>query len=188
MVNEFNNFDWVCLQDTPLYLWVKNSACQFMYYKPILMCMGKLKNHKLLVTGYENDDIESFVKKLEDNDVKILVDVRELPLSRKKFFSKNALNEQVKRSKIQYVHYRELGSPREIRHKLKNSDMSYRDFFVAYRKHLIKNEKELQELIEMLKYSDVCLMCYEEQTSACHRTIIVDELLKLNPKLQVMSV
>lgn len=149
--------------------------------------MNKIK-HKVVVTGYELDDIKSFIDKLEKNEVSVLIDIRELPLSRKKYFSKNLLNDQVKKKKIEYIHYKSLGSPKEIRHKLRDKSLSYMDFFTEYRKHLIENHDALLELAEMLRHNDICLMCYEEQTSACHRSIIIDELQKLIPNLEIQRI
>lgn len=144
--------------------------------------------HKVILTGYENDNIDSFVKKLEKNHVKFLIDVRELPISRKKDFSKRGLSARTEDKKIEYVHYRVLGSPREIRHKLRNNEMSYADFFINYRKHILENKDALMQIADMLKERDVCLMCYEEETELCHRSILVDELQKIVPNLQVQSI
>jgi uncharacterized protein (DUF488 family) len=144
--------------------------------------------HKVILTGYENDDIDSFVKKLQKNHVKFLIDVRELPISRKKDFSKRGLSARAQDKKIEYVHYRVLGSPREIRNKLRNNEMSYADFFINYRKHILENKEALLQIADMLKEKDVCLMCYEEETELCHRSILVDELQKMVPNLQVQSI
>ena len=46
---------------------------------------------KLYTIGYSGFDIESFIDKLLLNEIECLIDVREIPISRKKGFSKNAL-------------------------------------------------------------------------------------------------
>lgn len=144
--------------------------------------------HKVILTGYENDDIDSFVNKLQKHKVTFLVDVRELPISRKKYFSKSGLASKTEVKRIEYVHYRALGSPRDIRHKLRNKEMSYADFFINYRRHILENKEALFEIADMLKEKDVCLMCYEESTELCHRSILVDELQKIIPDLRVQSI
>ena len=52
-----------------------------------------VKTEELIFTiGYEKSTIDEFVDRLADAEIEVLVDVRELPLSRKKGFSKNGLN------------------------------------------------------------------------------------------------
>ena len=46
-------------------------------------------NH-LFTLGYEGLDIDAFVARVRDAGIRVIVDVRELPLSRKKGFSKSA--------------------------------------------------------------------------------------------------
>jgi uncharacterized protein (DUF488 family) len=154
----------------------------------VRLMMESMKTHKLVLTGYEHDDINSFVKKLEKNRVKFLIDVRELPLSRKKYFSKNGLTSKVEDKKIEYIHYGVLGSPRDIRRKLRNHEMSYADFFFNYRKHILENKGAIFEIAKLLEERDICLMCYEEATEQCHRSILVDELQKILPNLRVQNI
>ena len=45
----------------------------------------------LYTFGYEGLTIEAFIERLKQARVQLIVDVHELPLSRKKGFSKNAL-------------------------------------------------------------------------------------------------
>ena len=41
---------------------------------------------KIYLTGYEAETIEEFLKKLKDNKVTTVIDIREKPLSRKNGF------------------------------------------------------------------------------------------------------
>ena len=70
---------------------------------------------KLYTIGYEGRDIDEFVSLLKDNRITRLIDVREIPFSRKKGFSKSRLNERLQNENIDYVHIKALGSPSEIR-------------------------------------------------------------------------
>ena len=57
-----------------------------------------MKNEFILYTiGYEGRKIDEFVVNLKSSHVKMLIDVRELPLSRKKGFSKNKLKEKLEK-------------------------------------------------------------------------------------------
>jgi uncharacterized protein (DUF488 family) len=75
----------------------------------------------LFTIGYEETTAESFLKKLESAGVQMVFDIRELPQSRIPGFSKNALSEKLRRKGIDYLHVRELGSPRELRHQLRET-------------------------------------------------------------------
>ena len=143
---------------------------------------------KVFLTGYEDHTIDSFVQKLLDAQIETLIDVRELPLSRKKGFSKNSLKSALESKGIKYCHFKSLGSPRAVRHQLREEG-DYVRFFKQYRAHL-KSEKEsledLHNVIRKTKHS--ALMCFEENCELCHRSILASELLKRNPRLKVIPI
>jgi len=70
---------------------------------------------ELYTIGYEGKAVQGFVEDLVRNGIEVLVDVRELPVSRKPGFSKSKLREQVASSGIDYLHLRSLGSPRRFK-------------------------------------------------------------------------
>jgi uncharacterized protein (DUF488 family) len=57
----------------------------------------------LLTIGYEGRTIEEFVGELLAGSVETLIDVRELPLSRKRGFSKRALSTELAAAGIEYA-------------------------------------------------------------------------------------
>ena len=59
----------------------------------------------LFLTGYENETIEEFLKKLQSEGITTVIDVREIPLSRKYGFSKKQLIEQLDTLGIKYFHF-----------------------------------------------------------------------------------
>lgn len=143
---------------------------------------------KLFLTGYEKETIDEFLIKLEKAGITTVIDVREIPLSRKNGFSKVNLGKILKGRGIEYYHFPELGSPSKIRGELKATG-DYLEFFRAYRKHA-RNElvavKDVLTLIQKKKHS--VLLCFERNCELCHRTILASELLKLNPQLQVTPI
>ena len=56
----------------------------------------------LFTLGYEGLSIDAFITRLEAAQVKTIVDVRELPLSRKKGFSKTAFSAALSAHSIAY--------------------------------------------------------------------------------------
>lgn len=129
----------------------------------------------LMTIGYEGLDISTFLAALKANKVATLVDVRELPLSRKKGFSKSALAAAVEAAGISYLHVSELGCPREIRQAYyRDQDWScYKKRFNAY---LTRQGAALSALAAVAERSRTCLVCFEADYQSCHRSLITDAL------------
>jgi uncharacterized protein (DUF488 family) len=125
----------------------------------------------LFTFGYEGLDIDRFIERLNEAQVKLVVDVRELPLSRKKGFSKSSFREQLSFAGIAYEHWSALGCPRSVRDAYKaNGDWTeYTRGFLA---HLISVQTEVQALARLAKAQRVCLVCFEADFEACHRTYV----------------
>lgn len=128
-------------------------------------------------SGYEGKTIDGFVRQLKEHGIALLVDIRELPLSRKPGFSKSAIQAALRAAGIEYVHLRELGTPRAIRQELRKSG-HYQKFLAQYRDYLKGQEEALNELIGMAAHKTVCLMCYEEDPHRCHRSVVAEHLHK----------
>lgn len=133
----------------------------------------------LLTVGYEGAKIDDFIATLLSAKVTTLVDVRELPLSRKKGFSKNALRTAVEAAGISYLHIRQLGDPKPGRDAAKAGD--YKTFRKIFGAHMLRPETKqaLKDLADMLGNGLTCLLCFERCHRQCHRTIVADELQKL---------
>lgn len=65
--------------------------------------------------GYQGLDIDSFVALLAEHGIETVVDIRELPLSRKPGFSKKALANLLNLSGLKYAHMDSLGCPKRVR-------------------------------------------------------------------------
>jgi len=138
-----------------------------------------LKQKTLFTSGYEGVALEDFIDQLKRNDVQILIDIREKPLSRKKGFSKKSLTAALALENIDYLHLKELGSPSELRKKLRE-DKDYSYFFNKFSSYLSSNKKCLQEALEVIQSSIACLLCYEKNHKECHRKLVVEELIQMN--------
>ena len=140
---------------------------------------------KLFLTGYEKETIEEFLDKLEKAGITTVIDVREIPLSRKNGFSKTNLEKSLKERGIDYYHFPELGSPSKIRGELKISG-NYLEFFKAYRKHARSKLQAIRNVFSIIvNKRHSALLCFERDCELWHRTILASELIKLNPHLQV---
>jgi uncharacterized protein (DUF488 family) len=137
-----------------------------------------MNSSEFFTIGYEGRNLDEFVLYLQSFHIQRLIDVREIPISRKKGFSKSTLKNELESKNIEYIHIRSLGSPSEIRHKLKE-DLDYEDFFRSYMDHLLMNSESLQEAVRYVNESVSCLMCFERTPENCHRSIVAKKILDL---------
>lgn len=131
--------------------------------------------HMLYTIGYEGTNIDNFLTTLKDSGVTVLVDVRAMPLSRKKGFSKSRLKEAVESAGITYIHLRELGAPKEVRNNLKATG-NWQDYVHHYEAYLATQQEALNLLASQAQNTEVCLMCFEADPLTCHRSLISKEL------------
>lgn len=147
-------------------------------------------NHimKIYTIGYEGIDINRFMKCMEFFKVTKLIDVREVTLSRKKDFSKNALHDLLMEHGIDYISIKELGTPKKLREKLRTTG-NYEGFFEEYRSYLKDKEHLLLEILNLINDNQtVALMCYEKDHNKCHRKIIAEEIQRIdNNGLQILQ-
>jgi uncharacterized protein (DUF488 family) len=134
-----------------------------------------MKTYKLLTIGYEGREIDEFIDCLKQFNISRLIDVREIPLSRKRGFSKSALRKRLEIENIQYIHIKELGSPSSIRNKLK-SDWDYESFLEEYSEYLSGNDASIKELYQYITDGINCIMCFERCPKECHRSVIIDKI------------
>lgn len=132
----------------------------------------------LFTIGYEGTDIDRFVATLKAVGVQLLVDVRALPLSRKKGFSKNGLRARIEEEGLEYVHLGALGDPKEGRDAARAG--RFDQFRKIYGRHLAQAEpqEKLRELEVLVEERPTCLMCFERDPTECHRLIVASQLPK----------
>jgi uncharacterized protein (DUF488 family) len=126
---------------------------------------------KLFTIGYQTLTPDELVKRLKTAGIERVVDVRELPLSRRRGFSKSPLAATLEKAGIEYQHARELGNPKPTRDRYKSGDIE--GGACEYRVHLHNGSyPALIELSESLADVKTCLLCVEASHSECHRAVI----------------
>lgn len=126
--------------------------------------------------GYEQAKLGDFIATLLDASVECVLDVREVPLSRKPGFSKKALGEALGAAGINYIHIRALGDPKPGRDAARAGRFS--EFREIYARHLATAGAQLaleQAGKEMLA-AKCCLLCFERDPENCHRKVAADAL------------
>ncbi len=124
----------------------------------------------LFTIGYEGISLEAYLNKLLKNDIKVLVDVRNNPLSQKYGFSKSQLINYCNSINIDYRHFAELGIQSEERKELitqKDYDIlfdSYKDKTLS--QTIVSQNQILKLLVEKKR---IALTCFEANICQCHR-------------------
>ena len=132
--------------------------------------------------GYEGLTSDSFIQTLTNNNIEQVLDVREIPISRKPGFSKSKLTDILNNAGIAYVHMKELGSPKEIRDNL-HETKDYDTFFWRYRSYIGAHFYLIQDAWELVTEKKTCLLCFEKNPSECHRSIIAKYLYDVMPNI-----
>ncbi|MDF7823298.1 DUF488 domain-containing protein [Pontiellaceae bacterium B12227] len=129
--------------------------------------------------GYEGYSLEGYLNQLIRRGVKVLCDVRKNPLSRKFGFSKSALRNALEHLGIEYRHIPQLGIVSAKRQQL-DSQKAYDTLFSEYERTTLQAEAQtITELVDLLKSKKrVAFLCYEKLPEQCHRTRIVNSVLK----------
>jgi uncharacterized protein (DUF488 family) len=127
--------------------------------------------------GYEGAPPDLFVQTLKVAGVKILLDVRAIPFSRKTGFSKTSLAAHLRAAEIEYLHLKALGNPDKFaKGKVTGG---YRGRFEAH----MKSEgakADLKRAAAIAGEKTACLMCFERDPEQCHRLIVAGHLAALS--------
>lgn len=139
----------------------------------------------LFTTGYEQHKTpDELVAVLVRAGVERLLDVRELPISRRRGFAKTKLSAALNEAGIEYSHERALGNPKAYRDMYRSGHQA--DGERGYRAHIQNGSAwAVDELAESLPSALTCILCFEQDHRTCHRSLIVEELRERVPELKV---
>jgi len=128
--------------------------------------------------GYEGSSIGDFLATLETAGIDLLIDVRDVPISRKPGFSKTALSSWLATRDIEYLHLKGLGDPKPGR--IAAREGRYADFRHIFASHLKSSvaKSDMRRGIEAATGKIACLMCFERDHSHCHRCMVAEEMTR----------
>lgn len=141
----------------------------------------------LVSIGYEGKTVGDLVAQLLEQDVRVLVDVRLTPLSRKPGLSKTKLSKALAAVGIGYVHHRALGNPKDNRAGFRAGEPQSRARYRGVLKSAAATDA-LAHVCELLDSGVVGLLCFEHDHADCHRDIVVRQLLKARPNAAVVHI
>jgi uncharacterized protein (DUF488 family) len=132
----------------------------------------------IFTIGHSTRPIEQFVALLCAHGVKRLVDVRTMPRSRHNpQFNRDALQETLPRSGIDYLHLPDLGGLRQPQPDSPNAgwrNASFRGY--ADYMQTVTFQAAVEQLIALSAECSTAIMCAEAVPWRCHRSLIADAL------------
>ncbi|SMH52530.1 DUF488 domain-containing protein [Azospirillum agricola] len=130
----------------------------------------------LFTIGYERASLDAVIAALRARGVATVLDVRELPLSRRAGFSKTPLSAGLAEAGIGYVHLKGLGTPKEGRVAAHLGRMDRFWTIVAEKMATPEAEHDLVRAAGIAAPAPACLLCFEAEPHVCHRLRVAEAL------------
>lgn len=128
---------------------------------------------KIFTIGYEATTMADFLAALKGAGVKRVIDVRALPLSRRPGFSKNILTATLKEAGVEYVHLKNLGTPKPGRDAMKKGDVATMEAVYQSQLGLPEAQAEAARMRALAAEKPSALLCFERNPEHCHRTLLL---------------
>ncbi len=126
--------------------------------------------------GYEKAPQAAVLERLKTAGVELLIDVRAVAASRRAGFSKTLLAGSLQQSGIDYLHLRDLGTPKSGRQAARAGRTDeMREIFEAH----LQTAAAIGALEQAIAASlgrRACLLCFEADPACCHRAIVADRI------------
>lgn len=129
---------------------------------------------KVFTIGYEGATVALFLAALERAGVRRVIDVRQLPLSRRPGFSKSSLAAALCERGIDYVHLKALGTPKPGRDAAKKGDRRTLEAVYAGQLELPEAQAEAARMRALIAETQSALLCFERDPCFCHRTLLLE--------------
>lgn len=140
---------------------------------------------RIYSVGYEGLTLPALVERLVQSKVTVLFDVRLNAVSRRKGFAKKALAAGLAEAGIDYVHEPLLGNPPENRYSFRSGDGS--EGRRLMRAQLENGSRAAVEALAARAAGDrVAVLCVERDRHSCHREVVTDMVVELQPKVEVL--
>ncbi|MDB5495120.1 MAG: hypothetical protein JWP86_2457, partial [Phenylobacterium sp.] len=108
--------------------------------------------------------------------VEVVIDVRAVAASRRAGFSKTLLAASLADAGIDYVHLRELGTPKPGRDAARKGHVA--EMHEIFEAHIAEPAAQLQlaQATEIALDRKAALLCYEADAAGCHRRIVAERI------------
>ncbi|HWE45847.1 MAG TPA: DUF488 domain-containing protein [Caulobacteraceae bacterium] len=132
--------------------------------------------HPLATIGYEQQTQDAVIGRLKQAGVDLLIDVRAVAASRRAGFSKRVLAASLEAEGIEYLHLRQLGTPKPGREAARHGRIA--EMRAIFETHLEEPgaQLELARATELASQRRAALLCYEADANGCHRKIVAERI------------
>jgi uncharacterized protein (DUF488 family) len=130
----------------------------------------------LATIGYEAATQGEVIGRLKAAGVEVVIDVRAVAASRRAGFSKTLLAASLQDAGIDYVHLRELGTPKPGRDAARKGHVA--EMHEIFEAHLAEPAAQLQlaQAAQIAAERKTALLCYEADAAGCHRRIVAERI------------
>lgn len=137
--------------------------------------------------GYEGFTLDALVEQLTTAGVTVLVDIRLNPVSRRPGFSRRKLAEALSAAGITYVHEKPLGNPPDNRGAFRSGDS---EAGRARMRSILSNgaSEALDRVVALASEQRIAVLCVERDHTRCHRDVVVEMAVELNPAIEVLQI
>jgi uncharacterized protein (DUF488 family) len=126
--------------------------------------------------GYERAPQSAVIARLKEAGVELLIDVRAIAASRRAGFSKTLLGGSLRDAGVDYLHLRDLGTPKPGREAARAGRIG--EMRAIFDEHMTTAAAlgALERAIEEAEGRRVCLLCFENDPACCHRTAVAERI------------
>ncbi len=126
--------------------------------------------------GYEQATQADVIARLRSAGVELLIDVRAVAASRRAGFSKTLLASSLQGAGIDYLHLRDLGTPKAGREAARAGRCEEMREIYAGQLEEPAAVLAFERTLELARARTACLLCYEADPGCCHRELLARRL------------
>lgn len=132
---------------------------------------------RIFTIGYEGATMDEFIVALKKAGVERVIDVRAVPNSRRPGFSKTPLRNALAEARIDYAHFRALGTPAAGREAARAGRKADLERIYAGQLETPQAMAEGAMMLDLATEKPSALLCYERDPACCHRTLLWQSLV-----------
>jgi uncharacterized protein (DUF488 family) len=135
-----------------------------------------MSEHFIATIGYERAALPDFVERLRAAGVERVIDVRAVAASRRAGFSKTILRNTLAEAGIDYLHLRDLGSPKAGRQAARAGRTEEMRTIFEAQMATPEALDAFEQAVAAAAEKPSALLCFEADAACCHRRILSDRL------------
>lgn len=140
----------------------------------------KVARSAVYTAGYEQKSVDAFFDDLLKAGIRVIVDVRANPVSRKYGFAGSSMAGIAEKLDLEYMHWPRFGIPGQARIGL-GSKASYKRLLDAYERNTLpKRKPEVRQLARKMEQAPCVLVCVERDIECCHRSRLAQAVSRVN--------